>query len=181
MEQDTKWQNKWLGLSMSLQGIPSILCVCVCARARTRVCTRACLKWFFFFLINYASNSRRLQMKDLDQHPYFMFWTKFCGKRDYNRKYDIYPARQQISKYPTTTHLVLQHEVLTIANFKITVFWDVPCCLAKRQQCSAGTCCLHIEGKREIFHNIPDSIHTIISAFLLGFYSCNPLCIIFFS
>ena len=142
------------------------VCVCVCACA----CVRACLKWFFFHLINYASNSRRLQMKYVDQHPYFMFWTKFCGKRDYNRKYDSYPARQQVSKYPTTTHLVLRHEV----------FWDVPCCLVKRQQSSPGTCCLHVEGRREIFHNIPDSIHTINSAFLLGFYSCNLLWTNFF-
>ena len=118
-------------------------------------------------------------MKAVDQHPYFMFWIKFCGKRGYNRKYESYPARQQISQYPTTTHLVLRHEVLTTANFKIRVFWDVPCCLVKRQQSSAGICCLHVEGRREIFHNIPDGIHTIISAFLLGFYSCNLHCTIF--
>jgi hypothetical protein len=56
--------------------------------------------------------------------------------------------------------------------YSITVFQDVPCCLVERHQSSAGTCCLHVEGRREIFH-IPDSIHTIISAFLLGFYSCS--------
>ena len=158
------------------------LCVCVCARAHVRAGGRARAMWarlkLFFFLL--GKLCIKLQKTSNERcRPTFTFWIKFHGKTGYNRKYDSYPARQQISKYPTTTHLVLQNEFLTTANFKITVFWDVPCCLVERQQNSAGTRCLHVEG-RKIFHNIPDSIHTIISAFLLGFYSCNLHCTNFF-
>jgi len=98
---------------------------------------------------------------------------------DYNRRYDSYPARQQVGKYPTTTYLVLRHEVLTTTNFKITVFWDVPWCLVKRQQSSAGTCCLHVEEQKFSTTSQTASTLSFLHSFW-GFIAANYSVLIFF-